>query len=56
MHRVIDQQLMDKYQDEWRSAPPSLSGSSKAHGGLSSRPAQRISDGDKKLFSFFKKN
>lgn len=56
MHRVIDQQLMDKYQDEWRSAPSSLSGASKAHGGLSSRRAQRISDGDKKLFSFFKKN
>uniref|UniRef100_H3D1L5 BICD family like cargo adaptor 1 n=1 Tax=Tetraodon nigroviridis TaxID=99883 RepID=H3D1L5_TETNG len=38
MHRVIDQQLMDKYQDEW------------------SRRAQRTSDGDKKRFSFFKKN
>ncbi|XP_037634153.1 BICD family-like cargo adapter 1 isoform X2 [Sebastes umbrosus] len=56
MHRVIDQQLMDKYQDEWRSAPPSLSGSSRAHGGQSSRRAQRISDRDKRLFSFFKKN
>uniref|UniRef100_A0AAQ5Y369 HAP1 N-terminal domain-containing protein n=1 Tax=Amphiprion ocellaris TaxID=80972 RepID=A0AAQ5Y369_AMPOC len=56
MHRVIDQQLMDKHQDEWRSAPTSLSGSSRAHGGLSSRRAHRISDRDKRLFSFFKKN
>ncbi|XP_068577231.1 BICD family-like cargo adapter 1 isoform X1 [Cebidichthys violaceus] len=56
MHRVIDQQLMDKYQDEWRSAPASLSGSSRAHGGQSSRRAHRFSDRDKRLFSFFKKN
>ncbi|XP_056275711.1 BICD family-like cargo adapter 1 isoform X2 [Pseudoliparis swirei] len=56
MHRVIDQQLMDKYQDEWRSAPPSLTGSSRAHGGQSSRRAHRVSDRDKRLFSFFKKN
>uniref|UniRef100_A0A3Q3X4J1 BICD family like cargo adaptor 1 n=1 Tax=Mola mola TaxID=94237 RepID=A0A3Q3X4J1_MOLML len=56
MHRVIDQQLMDKYQDEWRSAPSSLSGSSRAHGGQSSRRAQRISDREKRLFSFFKKS
>ncbi|XP_031158086.1 BICD family-like cargo adapter 1 isoform X1 [Sander lucioperca] len=56
MHRVIDQQLMDKYQDEWRSAPNSLPGSSRAHGGQSSRRAHRISDRDKRLFSFFKKN
>ncbi|XP_032367599.1 BICD family-like cargo adapter 1 isoform X1 [Etheostoma spectabile] len=56
MHRVIDQQLMDKYQDEWRSAPTSLPGSSRAHGGQSSRRAHRISDRDKRLFSFFKKN
>uniref|UniRef100_A0A3B4ZRY2 BICD family like cargo adaptor 1 n=1 Tax=Stegastes partitus TaxID=144197 RepID=A0A3B4ZRY2_9TELE len=56
MHRVIDQQLMDKHQDEWRSAPTSLSGSSRAHGGQSSRRAHRISDRDKRLFSFFKKN
>ncbi|XP_029917025.1 BICD family-like cargo adapter 1 [Myripristis murdjan] len=55
MHRVIDQQLMDKHQDEWRSAPYSLSGSSGAHG-QSSRRAHRISDRDKRLFSFFKKN
>ncbi|XP_039658991.1 BICD family-like cargo adapter 1 isoform X1 [Perca fluviatilis] len=56
MHRVIDQQLMDKYQDEWRSDPTSLPGSSRAHGGQSSRRAHRISDRDKRLFSFFKKN
>ncbi|XP_059192247.1 BICD family-like cargo adapter 1 [Centropristis striata] len=56
MHRVIDQQLMDKYQDEWRSAPTSLSGSSRAHSSQSSRRAHRISDRDKRLFSFFKKN
>ncbi|KAM3610804.1 uncharacterized protein V6R79_009086 [Siganus canaliculatus] len=55
MHRVIDQQLMDKYQDEWREAPSSVSGS-RAHGGQSSRRAQRISDRDKRLFSFFKKS
>lgn len=56
MHRVIDQQLMDKHQDEWLEAPSSLSGSCKAHGGQSSRRAHRISDRDKRLFSFFKKN
>ncbi|KAI3372248.1 hypothetical protein L3Q82_022755 [Scortum barcoo] len=56
MHRVIDQQLMDKYQDEWRLAPSSLSGSSRAHGSQSSRRAHRISDRDKRLFSFFKKS
>ncbi|KAM8864946.1 BICD family-like cargo adapter 1 isoform 2-T2 [Synchiropus picturatus] len=56
MHRVIDQQLMDKHQDEWREAPSSLSGPSRPHGGQSSRRAQRISDRDRRLFSFFKKN
>uniref|UniRef100_A0A4W6G6I3 BICD family like cargo adaptor 1 n=1 Tax=Lates calcarifer TaxID=8187 RepID=A0A4W6G6I3_LATCA len=56
MHRVIDQQLMDKHQDEWRLAPSSLSGSTRAHSGQSSRRAHRISDRDKRLFSFFKKN
>ncbi|XP_056135660.1 BICD family-like cargo adapter 1 [Lampris incognitus] len=56
MHRVIDQQLMDKHQDEWRSTPYSLSGSSGAHGSQSSRRAHRISEGDRRLFSFFKKN
>uniref|UniRef100_A0A3Q4GYU9 BICD family like cargo adaptor 1 n=1 Tax=Neolamprologus brichardi TaxID=32507 RepID=A0A3Q4GYU9_NEOBR len=56
MHRVIDQQLMDKHQDEWRANPTSLSGSSVTHRGQSSRRAQRFSDRDKRLFSFFKKN
>ncbi|XP_072770373.1 BICD family-like cargo adapter 1 [Nerophis lumbriciformis] len=54
MHRVIDQQLMDKHQDEWRSPHPS--GSSRAHSAQSSRRALRISDRDRRLFSFFKKN
>lgn len=56
MHRVIDQQLMDKHQDEWLVAPSSLSGPSRAHGGQSSRRAHRVSDREKRLFSFFKKN
>uniref|UniRef100_A0A3B3ZW15 BICD family like cargo adaptor 1 n=1 Tax=Periophthalmus magnuspinnatus TaxID=409849 RepID=A0A3B3ZW15_9GOBI len=46
MHRVIDQQLMDKHQDEWR---PPVSGQS-------SRRARRIHQRDRTLFSFFKKN
>ncbi|KAM9858040.1 BICD family-like cargo adapter 1 [Aulostomus maculatus] len=49
MHRVIDQQLMDKHQDEWRSAPL-------CHSGPSSRQAHHITDRDRRLFSFFKKN
>ncbi|RVE68856.1 hypothetical protein OJAV_G00096390 [Oryzias javanicus] len=53
MHRVIDQQLMDKHQDEWRSAPTSLSGSSRSQ---ASKRAHRISERDKRLFSFFKKS
>ncbi|KAK1892369.1 BICD family-like cargo adapter 1 [Dissostichus eleginoides] len=52
MHRVIDQQLMDKYQDEWRP-PPSVSGP--PPGASSSRRAHRFSDRDRRLFSFFKK-
>ncbi|XP_067087174.1 BICD family-like cargo adapter 1 [Osmerus mordax] len=59
MHRVIDQQLMDKHQEEWKASPFSLSASSGAHSapsGQSSRRAHRRSDGDKRLFSFFKKN
>ncbi|KAM3867415.1 LOW QUALITY PROTEIN: BICD family-like cargo adapter 1 [Diretmus argenteus] len=55
MHRVIDQQLMDKHQDEWRTAPFSLSGSPGVYG-QSSRRTHRISRQDKRLFSFFKKN
>uniref|UniRef100_A0A672PED2 BICD family like cargo adaptor 1 n=1 Tax=Sinocyclocheilus grahami TaxID=75366 RepID=A0A672PED2_SINGR len=53
MHRVIDQQLMDKHQEEWKDPPYSFSGS---RGGAPSRRAHRLSDGDKRLFSFFKKN
>uniref|UniRef100_A0A3B3CS48 BICD family like cargo adaptor 1 n=1 Tax=Oryzias melastigma TaxID=30732 RepID=A0A3B3CS48_ORYME len=53
MHRVIDQQLMDKHQDEWRLAPTSLSGSSRSQ---ASKRAHRISERDKRLFSFFKKS
>ncbi|ROI64805.1 BICD family-like cargo adapter 1 [Anabarilius grahami] len=53
MHRVIDQQLMDKHQEEWKDPPFSFSGS---RGGAPSRRAHRLSDGDKRLFSFFKKN
>ncbi|XP_057212380.1 BICD family-like cargo adapter 1 isoform X2 [Triplophysa rosa] len=53
MHRVIDQQLMDKHQDEWRDSPCSLKGS---RGGEPSRRSHHLSDGDKRLFSFFKKN
>uniref|UniRef100_A0A3Q2XW31 BICD family like cargo adaptor 1 n=1 Tax=Hippocampus comes TaxID=109280 RepID=A0A3Q2XW31_HIPCM len=56
MHRVIDQQLMDKHQDEWRSTPSCASRSSRALGAQSSRRALRLSDRDRKLFSFFKKN
>uniref|UniRef100_A0A3Q2SUZ8 BICD family like cargo adaptor 1 n=1 Tax=Fundulus heteroclitus TaxID=8078 RepID=A0A3Q2SUZ8_FUNHE len=53
MHRVIDQQLMDKHQDEWRSVHASLSGSARSQ---SPRRARRISERDRRLFSFFKKN
>ncbi|XP_016319361.1 bicaudal D-related protein 1 isoform X2 [Sinocyclocheilus anshuiensis] len=53
MHRVIDQQLMDKHQEEWKDPPYSFNGS---QGGAPSRRAHRLSDGDKRLFSFFKKN
>ncbi|XP_016356428.1 bicaudal D-related protein 1-like [Sinocyclocheilus anshuiensis] len=53
MHRVIDQQLMDKHQEEWKDPPYSFSGS---RGGAPSRRAHRLSDRDKRLFSFFKKN
>ncbi|XP_051508556.1 BICD family-like cargo adapter 1 [Myxocyprinus asiaticus] len=53
MHRVIDQQLMDKHQEECRDSPYSFSGS---RGRAPSRRTLRLSDGDKRLFSFFKKN
>ncbi|KPP76633.1 hypothetical protein Z043_104005 [Scleropages formosus] len=59
MHRVIDQQLMDKHQEEWRESPHSFSGTSGRRGTFlapPSRKPQRLADGDRKLFSFFKKN
>ncbi|XP_010874606.2 BICD family-like cargo adapter 1 isoform X2 [Esox lucius] len=59
MHSMIDQQLMEKHQEEWRATPYSLAGPSGGRGGpsgQSSRRAHRLSDGDKRLFSFFKKN
>ncbi|KAJ7994093.1 hypothetical protein DPEC_G00262350 [Dallia pectoralis] len=59
MHCMIDQQLMEKHQEEWRATPYSLAGPSGGLGGptgQSSRRAHRLSDGDKRLFSFFKKN
>lgn len=56
MHSMIDQQLMEKHQEEWRVTPYSLAGSSGGPSGQSSRRAGRLSDGDKRLFSFFKKN
>ncbi|XP_055775327.1 BICD family-like cargo adapter 1 isoform X2 [Salvelinus fontinalis] len=59
MHSMIDQQLMEKHQEEWRVTPYTLAGPSGGRGGpsgQSSRRASRLSDGDKRLFSFFKKN
>uniref|UniRef100_A0A673XUQ9 BICD family like cargo adaptor 1 n=1 Tax=Salmo trutta TaxID=8032 RepID=A0A673XUQ9_SALTR len=56
MHSMIDQQLMEKHQEEWRVTPYSLAGSYGGPSGQSSRRAHRLSDGDKRLFSFFKKN
>ncbi|XP_014027206.1 BICD family-like cargo adapter 1 isoform X1 [Salmo salar] len=59
MHSMIDQQLMEKHQEEWRVTPYTLAGPSGGRGGpsgQSSRRAGRLSDGDKRLFSFFKKN
>ncbi|XP_026072935.1 BICD family-like cargo adapter 1 isoform X2 [Carassius auratus] len=53
MHRVIDQQLMDKHQEEWKDPPYSFNGS---RGGAPSRRVHRLSRGEKHLFSFFKKN
>ncbi|XP_062854367.1 BICD family-like cargo adapter 1 [Trichomycterus rosablanca] len=59
MLRVINQQLMEKHQEEWRDPPYSFSGANMGtHGspGASSSRVSRHSDGDKRLFSFFKKN
>ncbi|XP_063049664.1 BICD family-like cargo adapter 1 [Engraulis encrasicolus] len=54
MQRVIDQQLMDKHQEEW-DTPYSFSS---ANGGSrrTSGSASRRSHRDRRLFSFFKKN
>ncbi|XP_066500621.1 BICD family-like cargo adapter 1 [Hoplias malabaricus] len=59
MHRVIDQQLMDKHQEEWRDSPYSFTRANvgpRTHSGPHSRRPHRLSEGDKRLFSFFKKN
>uniref|UniRef100_A0A4W5RI40 BICD family like cargo adaptor 1 n=1 Tax=Hucho hucho TaxID=62062 RepID=A0A4W5RI40_9TELE len=56
MHSMIEQQLMEKHQEEWRVTPYSLAGSCGGPSGQSSRRAHRLSDRDKRLFSFFKKN
>ncbi|KAK3539741.1 hypothetical protein QTP70_013175 [Hemibagrus guttatus] len=59
MFRVINQQLMDKHQGKWRDSPNSFFGT-KASTYRSSRAssgrASGLFDGDKHLFSFFKKN
>ncbi|KAF4072161.1 hypothetical protein AMELA_G00259990 [Ameiurus melas] len=57
--RVIDQQLIDKHQGELLESPNSFSGAKpRTYGssGASSRQASHLSDGDKRLFLFFKKN
>uniref|UniRef100_A0AAY5EN98 BICD family like cargo adaptor 1 n=1 Tax=Electrophorus electricus TaxID=8005 RepID=A0AAY5EN98_ELEEL len=53
MHRVIDQQLKEKHHDEWQDPPRSASADPR---GPASRPTHRLPDGEKRLFSFFKKN
>ncbi|XP_041956118.1 BICD family-like cargo adapter 1 isoform X2 [Alosa sapidissima] len=58
MQRVIDQQLMDKHQEEWE-APYSFSGAnggSRRTSATPSRRSHRMADRDRRLFSFFKKN
>ncbi|XP_028680396.1 BICD family-like cargo adapter 1 isoform X1 [Erpetoichthys calabaricus] len=60
MHRVIDQQLMDKHQAEWREPPYSFSNSAGRRGCLP--PSAQLEDPAcggaeaKCRFSFFKKN
>ncbi|XP_076859568.1 BICD family-like cargo adapter 1 isoform X2 [Brachyhypopomus gauderio] len=56
MHRVIDQQLMEKHRDEWRESPCSFSGAGTGPHRPPSRRPHRLSDGEKRLFSFFKKS
>ncbi|KAK1801352.1 hypothetical protein P4O66_023035 [Electrophorus voltai] len=53
MHRVIDQQLKEKHRDEWQDPPRSASADPR---GPASRPTHHLPDGEKRLFSFFKKN
>ncbi|TRY60545.1 hypothetical protein DNTS_026961 [Danionella cerebrum] len=53
MHRVIEQQLMEKHQEEWKDPPFSFSG---PRGAEASRKTRRLTDRDKRIFSFFKKN
>ncbi|XP_062399501.1 BICD family-like cargo adapter 1 [Sardina pilchardus] len=58
MQRVIDQQLMDKHQEDWE-APYSFSGAnggSRRTSATPSRRSHRMADRDRRLFSFFKKN
>ncbi|XP_078523782.1 BICD family-like cargo adapter 1 [Lissotriton helveticus] len=66
MHRVINQQLMDKHQDEWNQTAYSFSSSHHANGSRGSRAICRThpeQQGDeptgaegKRRFTFFKKN
>ncbi|XP_023664148.2 BICD family-like cargo adapter 1 isoform X1 [Paramormyrops kingsleyae] len=53
MLRIVNQQLMDKHQDEFWVSPYSFSG---GNARLASTAARCHGNGDKKLFSFFKKN
>ncbi|XP_031426724.1 BICD family-like cargo adapter 1 isoform X2 [Clupea harengus] len=57
MQRVIDQQLMDKHQEEW-DTPYSFSGANgvSRRASAPSRRSHRKADRDRRLFSFFKKN
>ncbi|KAF7695200.1 BICD family-like cargo adapter 1 isoform X1 [Silurus meridionalis] len=57
--RLLDQQLMDKHQGEWRDSRNTFSGakaSTYGSSGATSRQASSLSNCDKRLFSFFKKN
>ncbi|XP_048861387.1 BICD family-like cargo adapter 1 isoform X2 [Brienomyrus brachyistius] len=55
MHRVIDQQLMDQHRQGGRASSHSSSDSPARRDAPSRRPP-RLANGDRKLFSFFKKN
>lgn len=63
MHRVIDQQLMDKHPKEWSQLAYSFSSGSGTKRSARPSPAFRPEQGDEpvgaegnRLFSFFKKN